>query len=95
MYRIKHNLAVPASGLYGVLDDNNCIGGLRIIPMLLSVTSLLGKATVDLISMVENHNKFNPFSLVDLQQIQDQLADMTLLIAETYLVIEKRKLEMV
>lgn len=89
--RIRGQIEDPEIPLTKILQRNNGIlGDHNSILMALEYSSAISRQNIELVELVEDHNKFNPLLLEDLISIQVTIAKMTLMLAGYNIMITKR-----
>lgn len=93
--RIRRQIEDPEIPLTKILQRNNGIlGDHNSILMALEYSSAISRQNIELVELVEDHNKFNPLIYEDLINIKLTIAKTVLLLAGYNSIIDKRLLEL-
>jgi hypothetical protein len=89
--RIREQIDDPEVPLSRILQKyNGVLGDHNSILMALEFSTDISRQNIELVELVEDHNKFNPLLLEDLISIQLTISKMTLMLAGFNIMITKR-----
>lgn len=92
--RIRAGIESPDTLFTKILCNcDNHIGDIDSTLMALEYSASIARLDIDIISVVECHNRFNPLKHDDLERLQEIIARITLMLAGYNLMITKRLLE--